>query len=161
MKTSEKPRMLKHTPPSKSAEHGFTLVELMVTVAILAILATIAATSYTSQVQKSRRTDARSAVLDLAGREEKLFSTTNAYSQTPSDLGYSGAWPIPIGSLYYQVSVVSPDLSQPVATQPNYLITATAINAQTADTQCTSLSVNQLGQQTAVPAANASLCWGN
>ncbi len=67
---------------------GFTLIELMITVAIVGILATIAATSYQSQIVKSRRTDARTALLDMAGREEKLFSTTNAYGTTPASLGY-------------------------------------------------------------------------
>src|SRR5277367_3432427 len=96
----EMSRMVKQTSSSTSAEGGFTLIELMVTVAILGIVATIATTSYTSQIQKSRRTDARSAVLDLAGREEKLFSTTNAYSALPADLGYA-AWGTAIGGGYY------------------------------------------------------------
>ena len=160
MKTPEKSRMFKHTAPPKSAQRGFTLIELMVTVAIVAILATIATASYTSQIQKSRRTDARSALLDLAGREEKLFSTTNAYSQTGPVLGY-GAFPLNIGSGYYSINVVSPDPAQPAATQPNYLITATAINAQAADLQCTSLSVDQTGRQTSVGTATVATCWGN
>jgi type IV pilus assembly protein PilE len=159
MKTSEISRMRTHTAP-KSAERGFTLVELMVTVAIVGIVATIATTSYTSQIQKSRRTDARSALLDLAGREEKLFSTTNAYSQTGSQLGYTG-FPVSIGSGYYSVNVVSPDPAQPVTTQPNYLITATAINAQVGDTQCTTLSLDQTGKQSSTGSATASTCWGN
>ncbi len=155
--------MPKQTAPPRTAIGGFTLIELMVTVAIVAILATIATTSYTSQIQKSRRTDARSAVLDLAGREEKIFSTANTYSATPSDLGYgAGAWPIDIGSKYYNVSVASPDaVNQGAATYPTYLITATAINAQASDTQCASLSVNQLGQQTSTGTGTAATCWGN
>jgi type IV pilus assembly protein PilE len=159
MKTVEKSCMPKPTAPPRSAR-GFTLVELMVTVAILAILATIAATSYTSQIQKSRRTDARSALLDLAGREEKIFSTANTYSATATDLGYT-AWGTAIGSGYYSINVVSPDLAQPVASQPNYLITATAINAQAADAQCTSLSVDQTGKQTSAGTAPVATCWGN
>jgi type IV pilus assembly protein PilE len=156
----------------KTGTAGFTLIELMVAVAIVAILATIAATSYQSQVMRSRRTDARSALLDLAGREEKLFSTTNVYTNIPATLGYGTStlsFPLPPsgipvsngGTPYYNVSVQWPDPGQAVAN--SYLITATPIagTQQAGDTTCTSLSVNQLGQQTATPAANAAACWGN
>lgn len=146
--------MTKNTAPPKTASGGFTLIELMVTVAIVAILATIASAAYTSQVQKSRRTDARSALLDLAGREEKLFSTTNAYSATATDLGYA-AFPIAVGSGYYNLSVA-------VANPPvTYVITATAIGTQVNDTQCSTLSVNQLGVQFSTGTGTAATCWGN
>jgi type IV pilus assembly protein PilE len=162
----EKSRMSMPTAPVNSASNrGFTLIELMIAVAIVSILTTIAVASYTSQVQKSRRTDARSAVLDLAGREEKLFSVANAYSADPGDLGYGAAgapWGIKVGSGYYQVTVVSPDPAAPPGTA-SYLITAVPVpgSPQASDTTCTSLSVNQLGAQTATPAANATTCWGN
>ncbi|MGB6306142.1 MAG: type IV pilin protein [Steroidobacteraceae bacterium] len=157
-----------HTHKAKPAA-GFTLIELLVTVAIVGILATIAATSYQSQVMRSRRTEARSAILDLAGREEKLFSTTNAYSNSPVALGYGTAvatFPLPVGNSgtdYYTVTVVTPDTVTQGGAANTYLITATPIagTQQAADTTCTSLSVNQLGQQTAIPAANAATCWGN
>jgi type IV pilus assembly protein PilE len=137
---------------------GFTLIELMITVAIVAILGTIAMTSYTSQIQKSRRTDARSAVMDLAGREEKLFSTVNAYSATPSDMGYgapAAVWPITVGSGYYEVSVTV--ANPPIA----YLVTATAIASQAHDTRCMTLSVDSLGSQTSTGTDTAASCWGN
>ena len=81
----------------KTGTAGFTLIELMVTVAIVGILATIAATSYQSQVMRARRTDARNALLDLAGREEKLFSTTNVYTSIPATIGLGshGSFPGP------------------------------------------------------------------
>ncbi len=146
------------TMSPKTGSSGFTLIELMVTVAIVAILATIASAAYTSQVQKSRRTDARSALLDLAGREEKLFSTTNAYSAAPSDLGYAAVgvlWPIAVGSGYYNVSAV-------VGNPPvSYVITATAIGTQVNDTTCATLSVNQLGVQSSTGTGTAATCWGN
>ena len=96
----------------KHASSGFTLIELMVTVAIVTILATIAVTSYTSQVQKSRRTEAKGALLDLAGREERLFSTTNTYSNLESFLGYGAAVAMtnmPFGNNYYTLTVAWPD----------------------------------------------------
>ena len=150
--------MLKRILPPKMASSGFTLIELLIAMGVVAILATVAAATYTSQVQKSRRTDARSALLDLAGREEKLFSTTNAYSATPSDLGYGAVgtpFPITVGSGYYQVSAT-------VANPPvSFLITATAIGTQASDTQCVTLSVDQTGAQTSTGTGTASTCWGN
>src|SRR5882757_5493987 len=98
-------RMSTQIQPRPATTAGFTLIELMIAVAVVGILATIAATSYQSQIQRSRRTDARSDLLDLAGREEKLYSTTNAYGGTPALLGYgTGTFPIPVGN-YYTVDV--------------------------------------------------------
>jgi type IV pilus assembly protein PilE len=154
MKSPQESLMTKNTAPPKTASGGFTLIELMVTVAIVAILATIASAAYTSQVQKSRRTDARNAVLDLAGREEKLFSTTNAYSATATDLGYA-AFPVAVGSGYYNVSAA---VGNPPVT---YVITATAIGTQVNDAQCATLSVDQLGVQSSTGTGTAATCWGN
>ena len=161
--------MRAQTQTHKAKPAGFTLIELMIAVAIVGILATIATTSYQRQVIQSHRTDARTALLDLAGREEKLFSTTNQYSAIPSVLGYGTATTavsFPVGSSngtnYYNVLITTPDPLQ--SANPNsYTITATPIpgSPQAADTTCTSLTVNQLGQQTATPPANAATCWSN
>ena len=140
---------------------GFTLVELMVTCVVLAIIVGIAVPSYTQQVRKSRRADARNAVLDLAGREERFLSISNSYSQTPTDVGYT-AFPVAVNNGYYQLSVVVPDPAQPGVT-PSYSITATTFGVQVGDTACASFSVNQLGQQTALDsggALNTATCWG-
>jgi type IV pilus assembly protein PilE len=145
----------------RASSRGFTLIELMVTVAIVGILATIAAETYTSEVRKSRRTDARTALLDLAGREEKLYSVTNAYSADPVQLGYGTL--TPVGNGYYNVTIAVPDaVNQPTVLE-SYLITATPVagGLQANDTQCATLTLNQLGVQSATPPANAALCWGN
>lgn len=147
----------------RASSDGFSLIELMITVAIVTILATVASAVYTSQIQKSRRTDARTALLDLAGREEKLFSVANAYSATPSDLGYAAVgvlFPIAVGSGYYNVNIAAPDPNQASAVG-TYSITATAIGLQLSDTQCATLSVNQLGAQSSTGTATAATCWGN
>lgn len=148
--------MSRQEPHAAALEGGFTLIELMITVAVVAILATIATASYTSQVQHSRRTDARSAVMDLSGREEKLYSTTNAYSAAASDLGYAPVgtpWPIAVGSNYYTVTVVVP-------TPSTYLITATAINSQANDGACLTLFIDQTGTQGSTGTGTAQTCWG-
>jgi type IV pilus assembly protein PilE len=154
------------TQTSKHASSGFTLIELMVTVAIVTILATIAVTSYTSQVQKSRRTEAKSALLDLAGREERLFSTTNVYSSDESFLGYATVSTpmtnMTFGNNYYKLTAVVPDPSQ-AATIPSYILTAIPVagQSQAGDTACGSFSVNQLGVQTVSGTGTVASCWGD
>lgn len=134
---------------------GFTLIELMVTVAIVAILATIAYPSYRNTVLKSHRTEAKSALLDLAGREERLYSTTSAYSAKGSDLGYSAApgSTFTVGSGYYQVTLAVP--APAAGALPTFSIKAVPIGAQTADNTCTFLAVDQTGAET----ASDPSCW--
>jgi type IV pilus assembly protein PilE len=143
----------------KHRSFGFSLLELLVTVAVISILATIAVTSYSSQVQKSRRTEAKSALLDLAGREERLFSTTNSYSSDEAFLGYATAagtpmTNMPFGNGYYQLTAVAPTAS-------TYTLTANPVGPQAGDTACGSFSVNQLGVQTVSGTSTAAICWGD
>jgi type IV pilus assembly protein PilE len=63
------------------ANRGFTLIELMITVAIVAIVASIAYPSYTRQVQKSRRADAGGALMQMANAMERQFTMSNAYNK--------------------------------------------------------------------------------
>jgi type IV pilus assembly protein PilE len=146
----------------KSLVHhsGFTLVELMITVVILAIIVGIAVPSYQAQIRKARRTDARNAMLDIAAREERYLSIANSYSAAATDVGYTGAWPQAVSNNYYNVTVAAP----PLAVPPSFLITATAINAQTADLPCQTFTLDQIGTQTAKDSANvdnSTVCWGN
>jgi type IV pilus assembly protein PilE len=144
---------------------GFTLVELMVTVMIAAILLAIAVPSYQAYIRKSRRTEAKTAVLDLAGREETLFSTTNAYSGLASAVGYgAGAFPLAVGNNYYRINVAVTAAAAGV--QPSFVVTALPVagSSQALDTACQSFSVDQLGNQTALNAGgavNTQTCWGN
>ncbi len=79
------------SPSRRLKARGFTLIELLIAMVIVAILASIAIPSYQAYVLRSHRTDAKSALLDMASLEERFFSTNNTYSQTPTDLGYTGA----------------------------------------------------------------------
>jgi type IV pilus assembly protein PilE len=134
--------------------NGFTLIELMITVAIVAILAMIAAPAFNKQIRKSRRTEARTTLLDLAARAERLYSTSNTYWDTankllPPDLGYAGEWPITTSSGYYTIDRSNNDDGTA------FTFTATAAGAQQSDTQCATFSVDNTGKQTATDPT----CW--
>jgi type IV pilus assembly protein PilE len=149
-----------HRPVTTSA--GFTLIELMVTVAIVAILGTLAVAGYTSQVRKSRRTEARTALLDLAARQERYNSTNSSYTDLPANLGYSGTFPQSVGSGYYQISVcVNTTLpcAADAGTGTAFLLTATPAGTQAADTACGSFTVDSTGAQAVTGSATASSCW--
>ncbi len=156
---------MKRTPFVTAAARrspGFSLIELMVAVAITAILVSVAVATYQTQVQKSRRTEARSALLDLATREERYFSTNNLYSTLPADMGYASF--VPVGSGYYNVTVAitaaNPATVPP--TQAGYLITATSTGIQVADTSCQTFTVDQTGTQVAKNTGGVvttATCW--
>jgi len=146
---------------ANSLAGGFTLVELMIVIVIASTLLAIAIPSYIDKVRKSRRVEAKTALLDLAGREERFFNTNNTYSSTPADLGYgavAASFPMAVGSNYYQVSVAfTPVAVGPPLVAPTYTITATAINDQLKDTQCQTFTLTNTGLQTSTP--NATACW--
>jgi type IV pilus assembly protein PilE len=137
---------------------GFTLIELVVAMVIAAILAAIAIPSYSSYVRKSRRTDAKTALLDIASLEERLYSTTNTYSSTPTDLGYTGAnFPVTLGGRDYTVDITA--VTQATSTAPAFFsVTATAVNDQLNDTQCGTMTVTSTGVQSA-STDNSGACW--
>ncbi len=157
--------------PNVPRHRGFTLIELVIAMVIVAILAALAIPSYSAYIRKSRRTDAKAALLDMASLEERYFTTNNTYSSTPSDLGYTtgAAVPFPVGSGYYNitsiavVAAVAPTSTTSVGTPASYTITATPVagTTQASDTLCTSFTISSTGQQTATgsdPNPNTD-CW--
>lgn len=141
---------------------GFSLIELLTVILIVGILAGIAIPSYNAQTRKSRRTEARTALLDIAGREERLFSTTNAYSNKLADVGYGtgdATFPLTVGSGYYSVAV-----EVVVGPPATFTLTATPVagKGQDKDNQCAKLIVTNTGKQSATNKTNADStadCW--
>ncbi|WP_426101495.1 type IV pilin protein [Massilia sp. TSP1-1-2] len=93
---------------------GFTLIELMIVVAIIGILSAIAIPSYTAYVLKSHRAGAVTAILDLASRQARYYTINNTYTTDMKKLGYS-ADPMPIDNAskrFYDLSVTAGDASK-------------------------------------------------
>jgi type IV pilus assembly protein PilE len=67
------------TPQPRPRQAGFTLIELMITVAIVGILAAIAFPSYQDSVRKGKRAEGRTALLDFLQQQERYLSQTGAY----------------------------------------------------------------------------------
>jgi len=148
---------------------GFSLIELMVVVVIATILISVAVPSYLQQVHQSRRVQAKTAILDLAGREERYFSTNaSTYTNVASNLGYAGfgaAYPIGDGNYYY-VNVCSPACAPSTVAAPSYSITALPVagGSQSHDTQCASFTVDSTGAQWAYTSGgvlNTQYCFAN
>jgi len=135
----------------KQTNGGFSLIEVLIVLVIVAILASIAVPSYRSSMLKSHRTDAKDALLSAAAMQERLYMQNNQYSADVDDIGGSES---PDG--YYTISVV-----QPGDVITRYVLTASVAGKQTDDTQCARFTLNQAGLRKAfdIDGADASKCW--
>ncbi len=136
---------------------GVTLIELMVVLAIVAILASLAVGSYRRYVLRANRTDATGALLRIQVAQEKYFLQNNAYTTNvtalpPAGLGVAS----PTTNGFYTLAVTGdPASTNNIAT--SFLATATATGAQTTDTSCLTLTINDQGQRNSAPSATE--CW--
>ncbi|MEO6422143.1 MAG: type IV pilin protein [Candidatus Nitrotoga sp.] len=101
-------------------QNGFSLIELMVTVVIIAILAAIAIPSYQNYVVKGNRAAAQSFMMDLANREKQYLLDARTYADFAT-LGVSAPANV---SKHYNIAIV------PVVTPPSFVITATPYSSQ-------------------------------
>lgn len=145
---------------------GFTLIELMITIAILGILAAIAYPSYTAQVQKSRRADAQVALQEIAQRQEAYFLHNRSYAKDVAQLGYAAT----STEGQYDLSIApTPTACTGVAAVACTGYVASAAPAtgkpQVHDKPCQALTLDDRGRKrggtnaTTAAADNAQTCW--
>lgn len=127
-------------------QQGMTLIEIMIVVVIIGILASIAIPAYSQYVMRAKRTDATTALLQIAAAQERFYLQNNTYSGDPAALGVAGT-----PDNLYALAIAG-------AGAAGYTATATAQGSQAADTDCATFSINQLGQRTAT-GADADNCW--
>jgi type IV pilus assembly protein PilE len=116
---------------------GFTLIELMIVIAVIAILAMIAIPAYNDSITKARRADGMSALMDALTRQERFFTENNTYTTTLADV------PIATNSQegYYTLAAAACG----AGIQSCVIITATPTAAQAHDG---ALTLNSRGERT-------------
>jgi type IV pilus assembly protein PilE len=137
---------------------GFTLIELMITVAIVGILAAVAYPSYTQYIVKSNRSAAESFMFGVANKQEQYILDARAYATSIDLLGFTTtAIPTEV-SKNYTVTVAADN----TATPPTYTVTATPISGSaqaTRDTKCATLTLTQAGIKGKSGTGSVSDCW--
>jgi len=107
--------------------HGFTLIELMITVAIVAILAAVGYPSYTNHVKKGNRRAAQAQMLDIANRQQQFLLANRAYASKAQLTSSGYNLPGEVSDRYgYDITVGT-------GTVPAFTITFTATGTQESD----------------------------
>lgn len=136
----------------KSRQRGFTLIELMIVVVVVAILAAVAIPNFLDQLRKSRRSDAMRGLSDLQLRQERWRASNATYASSMDVLLGSAAATTSYnnGSTYYSFSISG-------ASATGFTVSATAKGAQVSDTACSPMQLQVAsGVVSKLPASG---CW--
>jgi len=144
----------------KRAQSGFTLIELMIVVAIIGILAAIAYPSYDEYVKRGNRTEGQALLSDASARQERYFGQNNAYIISDNDvakLGLKNGNASETGKYELAVEVITDGGDTPRPIDGGYTLTA---KQKFGDTKCGDLTLNALGAKGRTGSGKtAAECW--
>ena len=130
------------------SRNGFTLIEMMIVVAIIAILASVAVPSYLESVRRSNRAEAAATMLKNANWMEQQFTVNNKYPSSSTAMPFAQS--PESGTKKYTIALASG------ATDTTYTLEATPIQTD----KCGKFSLDQSGKRTVSGTATADDCWG-
>ncbi len=136
--------------PYKSVHNGFTLIELMITVALIGILSMIALPIYSNHLVHAKRLQAEVALIQLANALENYFLVHHTYEKaTLAQLALSDK----VANVAYELQITSAD-------NQNYQLTAIPRGKQAQkDTACAALLLNSAGIKTITGTGDSMQCW--
>lgn len=137
-------------------QRGFSLMEMMVVVAIIGIVAAVAMPAYGKYVLETRRATATACMNELAQFMERVYTGSMNYSQS------NGA-PTVLPQTSCRVDLDDFYTFSLNAAAQTFLLTAAPKGPQLKDTSCATLTLNQAGIRTAAGASAAAIvrkCWG-
>ena len=140
---------------SRRMAHGFTLIELMIVVAIIGIIAAIAYPSYQEYVRSAKRTDAETVLMELAHFMERYYTANGRYVESNGDepdLPFSQA-PKDSAAKAYDISLVADSTSATA-----YVLQAVPTGSMSGD-KCGTLTLSNTGAKGQDAGASLAQCW--
>ncbi|MGJ7583180.1 type IV pilin protein [Variovorax sp. RHLX14] len=139
----------------RNAEKGFTLIELMITVAIVAILAAIAYPSYTEYARRSRRVEGQNLLNDAAARQERWRAQNGSYTNVASNLKLPNGTASQNGDYTLVLSAAAD------GSDGGYTLKAQRTGVQASDSKCGDFTLDAKGikNMAADTPGTAASCW--
>ena len=139
----------------KKNDLGFTLIELMIVIVVMAIIVSIALPSYQSTVRKARRSEAKALLLEVSAAEVRYFTNRSQYTDSvtgalPAGLGYSTD--LSTGGHYRITAAGAPN---------TFTLTATPQGDQASDSICANITITDTGVKGATGSSSNIIkdCW--